>query len=511
MCSCSESDHEREVASGGRMSRRELIAASAAVAIGGLAHTSAVASGRRRSAGSGDRPLRVQPVLTYDTPRRQEAWSWRPWGGVQTEEAAQQERERIDRDLDAAASKAGFPLEVLPTILVKTPEQADTVRRQDFDALVIFAAGGWANLFQIMSWPDRWNLMFLRHSPGPVYLWYEIAHPHFLRKAVDEFGEPGWSTEDVVVDSYERLLRKLRGLYGLKRTLGKRILALGGAGGWGAGGAVAPRIAREVWKLEIVDFSYEDLGRRLEAVRGRSELLDRAKKRAAAYLRTPGTKLETRRDFLDNAFVLDEVLREVLAEAGTDAITINACMGTIMPISKTTACMPLSMLNDDGYLAFCESDFVVIPSGILLHYISGKPVFLNDPTYPHDGVITLAHCTAPRRLDGKRLEPCRILTHFESDYGAAPKVEMRRGQITTNLIPDFASKDWIGFTGTVVANPFLDICRSQVDIRIHADCDLLARRMKGFHWMTCYGDYLEEVSYALSKLGIGFTRLASKT
>lgn len=27
----------------------------------------------------------------------------------------------------------------------------------------------------------------------------------------------------------------------------------------------------------------------------------------------------------------------------------------------------------------CESDFVVIPSGILLNSIAGVPVFLNDP------------------------------------------------------------------------------------------------------------------------------------
>lgn len=32
---------------------------------------------------------------------------------------------------------------------------------------------------------------------------------------------------------------------------------------------------------------------------------------------------------------------------------------------------------------------------------------------------------APRRLDGKTNAPVRILTHFESGFGAAPKVEMR--------------------------------------------------------------------------------------
>ena len=69
----------------------------------------------------------------------------------------------------------------------------------------------------------------------------------------------------------------------------------------------------------------------------------------------------------------------------------------------------------------------------------------------------------------KGREPARILTHFESDYGAAPKVEMKVGQVVTNLIPDFASRKWVGFIGTITDNPFLDICRSQIDIRIHGD------------------------------------------
>ena len=184
-------------------------------------------------------------------------------------------------------------------------------------------------------------------------------------------------------------------------------------------------------------------------------------------------------------------------------------MGTIMPMAQTTACLALSLLNDAGYMAFCESDFVVIPSGVLLHYLSGKPVFLNDPTYPHDQVVTLAHCTAPRRMDGKQMENAIILTHFESDYGAAPKVEMKVGQTVTNLIPDFASRKWVGFLGTIAGNPNLDICRSQIDVKIHGDEELLLKEMKGFHWMTCYGDYLKETGFALRKVGVSWQNVSA--
>jgi hypothetical protein len=134
--------------------------------------------------------------------------------------------------------------------------------------------------------------------------------------------------------------------------------------------------------------------------------------------------------------------------------------------------------------------------------ISGRPTFLNDPTYPHDGIITLAHCTAPRKMDGKSLEPARIMTHFESDYGAAPKVEMRNGQIVTNIIPDFKSERWVGLLGEIVDHPLLPICRSQIDIKFKCDSLLLAERMPGFHWMTGYGDYLKEIGYALNRMPI---------
>jgi hypothetical protein len=107
-------------------------------------------------------------------------------------------------------------------------------------------------------------------------------------------------------------------------------------------------------------------------------------------------------------------------------------------------------------------------------------------------------------MDGKTLEPVRVLTHFESDYGAAPKVEMRKGQVVTNIVPDFAVKRWVGLLGEIIDAPFMDICRSQIDIRFDCDSLTLAERMPGFHWMTCYGDYMKEIGYAVKRLNINW-------
>jgi hypothetical protein len=62
----------------------------------------------------------------------------------------------------------------------------------------------------------------------------------------------------------------------------------------------------------------------------------------------------------------------------------------------------------------------------------------------------------------------------------------------------------VGFEGTIVGNPFHAICRSQIDVKIHGDCDALVEEMRGFHWMMSYGSYMRECGYALKKVGVDF-------
>jgi hypothetical protein len=453
------------------------------------------------------KPLVVQPVLIYQLFKRKEQTSWRPWGGLFTETEVAEEKNRIGREMDALRKSAEFPIEIAPLRTATTVDEGRAAGEGSHDLLLMIASSGSAKILEAVATGQKWTVVFVRHRSGPVSEWYEIVSPRFLRKTVDAFSEPNIGVEDVVVDNAQDVLTRCRALYGLKNTYGRRIVALGGAGGWGAGGKQAPQVAKDVWKLDIVPVTYDDLGARLKLARQDDAEVKRTRALAAALLSDKTVKLETKREYVENAFLLASVLRGIANELGADAITINSCMSTIMPIGETTACLPLSLLNDEGLPAFCESDFVVIPSGILLNAISSKPVFLNDPTYPHHGLITLAHCTAPRKLDGANKEPVRILTHFESDYGAAPKVEMRKGQVLTNLIPDFSGKRWVGFKGTVVDNPFLPICRSQIDCGFEANTEKLALEMRGFHWMTGYGDYRAELSYALKKAGVDWLDL----
>ena len=415
----------------GGVSRRTFLAGTAlgGVALTGLSWSVLSAAEPELPTAPARRPLVVKPIFAYSTYQRAPQRSWRSWGGIQTEDDASQEVVRIKGELDKLRAAADFPVDFLPVASVRNASELAAVQDvAQADVVLVYAADG-GNVLDALEGLGKDLIFFVRHKSGPVYLWYEIISPRYLRGHTDERTTARADFTDVVVDDQDEILWRLRSLCGLRNTIGSRILAIGGPDGWAQPKDVVPNLAREKWKLDIQTVAYEELAKLIQAAKADKAAVELARRRAEAYLKLPGTTLETEREFVDNAFLLEQVFRRLMAEADCRAITINGCMGTIMPMAETSACLTLSTLNDDGYLAFCESDFVVIPSGMLLANISGRPMFLNDPTYPHDGVITLAHCTGPRKMDGKTLEPARILTHFESDYGASPKVEMHRGQI----------------------------------------------------------------------------------
>ena len=218
------------------------------------------------------RPLRVQPVLAHAIMSRREKTSWRSWSEIVNEEAAAEEMQRIAGELKALSAEADFPLEILPTAKVTTREQAANVQQGDFDVVLLYAASN-ASLFQpcCAADPQRDTVVFVRHKSGPTYYGYEcLGVRHFQvpspelwrRNSADNHGEV--TLDDVVVDDYDDVLWRLRALYGLQNFVGQRVVALGGPmGKWDS---KAPDVARQRYKLDIVDASYDDLAARLRAL-----------------------------------------------------------------------------------------------------------------------------------------------------------------------------------------------------------------------------------------------------
>jgi hypothetical protein len=497
------------------MNRREFVGLTTASIAGGILGIGDSAHANSNTEGwNPDKPLittgkkiSVQPVLMYRIPQRRHATSWKSWGGVQTEEAAAEETKKISRELNSLSADADFPIEILPVVKVKTVEEAQQVHKKDYDVIVVYPATGSGDLLRacFTSEKDRDTIIFARHCSGPVYYWYEALSVRYLDTDDDPkqnraTNHSNVHVDDVVIDDMQELLWRLRALYGIKNFIGAKIVALGGP--WGKYSPEAPDVARDKYKIDIIEVGYGVAAPYIKNISKDSSLVAKAEQWTDKYLSLPNTTLMTDKKFIVNAFLLHHAFKSMMSEHNASAFTIKSCMSEILPIAQTTPCLTLSLLNDEGLLAFCESDFVVIPSGILLHYISDKPVFLHNSTFPHDAVVTCAHCSAPRRMDGTRYEPAKIMSHYESEYGAAPKVEIPTGQQVTFIDPEYSTGRWLGFKGIIKSNPYYEICRSQQDVEIQGDWKKLIKEVRDSHWMMAYGDYLKELGYATRKIGI---------
>jgi len=488
--------------------RRFLGCVGGTVALGGLgmlADLPASAASASRVAGAPlprSVALHVQPVLVYQFAVRRERTSWRGYGGLQRPADVERELKRLRSDFMQLTAQAEFPLELLPLRTISNPTELQAACASACDAFLVCAASGSQQWIEALAATQKPNVLFVRHKSGPVYLYYEIAHWRLLRKSGDTKAEPNLDYDDVVVDEFGDVLWRLRALYGLKNARGTKVLAIGGLAAYSAPAQqLGPAHAQQRWGYEIVTVTHEQIAQRLQQARNDAAAMQEAERQTAQLLAQRNVTLATERRFVVNSYVALKVFQDLMQETGATNVGVAHCMVGLIPILDTPPCLVLSLLNDAGFTAFCHTDLSHTLPGVLLRWVSNKPSFVCNSHFPHHGVVTLAHCAAPRKMNGRDYEPTTLMTHYESDYGAATKVRYRKGQVITCLIPNLHCTKWFGFRGQIVDSPAFDMCRSQMDVAIQGDWRKLTREMEGFHTVVCYGDYLREIGYALQKVG----------
>ncbi len=449
------------------------------------------------------KPLRILPVLAYHLESPREMTSWRSYGGLRTQSGAEAEANRIATELNNLSKQAEFPVEFLPVTLVQTDAEAREAAGTDADMILAYAAGGGASFYAHLAESKAANVMFIRHKTEPYYLWHEIAHWRFLRRNEDKIVEPNMDTDDIVVDDYDEVLWRMRAVYGLKNAKGTKMLAIGSLAAYSRPGQeLGPDHARNVWDYEIEIVSRDEFAHRLSSARSDDRIMSDVERQVQDFLDRPTVTLKTERKFVVNSFLVWNVCKGLLDEKNAFNFGFDHCMGRdVIEMLDTPPCLVLALANDAGYTAYCHTDLTHTCPGVLLRWISGKPTFVCNTHFPHDGIFTVAHCAAPMRMNGSDYEPVTIMTHYESDYGAASRIDYRRGQTVTVVIPNLHCTNWKGFRGEILGCPSLPACRSQMDIRIDGDENALIEEMEGFHAQIVYGDYLKEVGYALKKLG----------
>ena len=162
---------------------------------------------------------------------------------------------------------------------------------------------------------------------------------------------------------------------------------------------------------------------------------------------------------LSDAAIMYLALASICKEEHLDAVTVK-CFD-LLSSCKTTACLALALLNDNGIIAGCEGDIPSICTMLAIYKALGRPSFMANPaSIDSDNLsIDFAHCTIPTVM----VESCTLPSHFESGIGIGINGEVPLGNYTLCKLSGKTLERSLICNGRLVKGEYLsNRCRTQV-------------------------------------------------
>ena len=259
----------------------------------------------------------------------------------------------------------------------------------------------------------------------------------------------------------------------------KRIGLVGGASGWLIASDINRTSVEQTYGVKFVDIPLSELEEDFKAVADDDPLLGQITERMAGFLsgdRTP--------DDLRRAARMYAALKKLCYDNELNALTLK-CFG-ILNSCKTTACLALSMLNDEGIVAGCEGDIPALWTMMYVNYAYGEPAFMANPSSSNRKELTVdfAHCTIPMKM----VHGYRLPSHFESNSGIGIAGSVPSGRYRVIKIYGTELDQYYETTGDLLMNTNIpQRCRTQIRFRFSSEeeFDRFIRVSKGNHIILC--------------------------
>ena len=183
---------------------------------------------------------------------------------------------------------------------------------------------------------------------------------------------------------------------------------------------------------------------------------------------------------LSDAAIMYLALASICKEEHLDAVTVK-CFD-LLSSCKTTACLALALLNDNGKIAGCEGDIPSICTMLAVYKALGRPSFMANPaSIDSDSLsIDFAHCTIPTVM----VESCTLPSHFESGIGIGINGEVPLGNYTLCKLSGKTLERSLICNGRLVKGEYLsNRCRTQVRFifETKAEFDAFSKARVGNH------------------------------
>ncbi|PIQ08619.1 MAG: hypothetical protein COW71_11130 [Ignavibacteriales bacterium CG18_big_fil_WC_8_21_14_2_50_31_20] len=190
---------------------------------------------------------------------------------------------------------------------------------------------------------------------------------------------------------------------------------------------------------------------------------------------------------IDNSSKVYDALKDIISINEVDAITVR-CFDLLK--HKYTACMALSILNDENIVSSCEGDIFALFTMYVANKLTNKPVWMANPSSVNkeENTLILAHCTVPSKMLNN-LDESLLTTHMESGLSVAIQGPLKKQDVTILRIGGNFDKILFS-TGKIVnadmRNP--NLCRTQVKIKLNVNAQTWINNSLGNHQILVYGD-----------------------
>jgi len=172
---------------------------------------------------------------------------------------------------------------------------------------------------------------------------------------------------------------------------------------------------------------------------------------------------------------------------------------------KATGCYAVAKLNDQDFVAGCEGDIPTTATMVVLGEVSTQPAFMANPSFVKGRKLVLAHCTIAPKLTTRY----QYRTHFESGLGISLAGTLRKGKRVTVAKFSRAFDVLRAGEGVVVrGKPWSEkLCRTQVEIRMDGEAEMIKNRPLGNHYALTYGEHVSTLRNLASFAGMKFEEI----
>ena len=159
---------------------------------------------------------------------------------------------------------------------------------------------------------------------------------------------------------------------------------------------------------------------------------------------------------------------------------------------KTTGCLALSLLNNEGIPAGCEGDLQAIMTMLMAKAVTGQPSFMGNPSFidTKRNELLLAHCT----IATKMVNDFIIRDHFETQSGIAIQGMMHEGDVTLFKCGSECLDEYYLAEGYLTENTNLSTsCRTQFKIKLNKPVSYFLTNPLGNHHILLQGNHAAEL------------------